>query len=479
MKAKRAVVITTLLGLVLTTSFLFAQAPNLLNYQGKLNPSPGAGTVNLSMTFSIYTAAPGGTASWTETRNVPVTNGVFSELLGSVTPFPSDLFTGAGDRYLGIKVGSDPEMTPRFRLASVVFAIRASQADGVADNAITGRKIANSEVVRSVNNLKDNVTLNAGANITITPSGNNLTIAATGGGGGDITAVNASTGLTGGGASGDVTVALNTVFTDGQYVNENQVNSISNVMIQTGAVTGSKIATSTVTSTNIADNAIGSAELQDAVAFGSASVNGFVQTYSQAAGRIVTTMSSNTNNGGFLGLRNSADRETIRMTGIGSGINEAGILEVYNSGGTRTAGINGSNGQVFGASKSFIVADPQRSDRMIQYTCPEGPEAAIYVRGKVSLVGGRAFIDFPDHFSAMAVASSITVTLTPRSADSKGLAAIDVSEQGIQVAELNGGTGNYVFDYFAYAVRKGYENYQVYINAPDMQGANVVAPQKQ
>ena len=48
----------------------------------------------------------------------------------------------------------------------------------------------------------------AGDNVTITPSGQTLRIDATGGGGGDITAVNAGSGLTGGGGSGDVTLTV-------------------------------------------------------------------------------------------------------------------------------------------------------------------------------------------------------------------------------------------------------------------------------
>jgi hypothetical protein len=48
----------------------------------------------------------------------------------------------------------------------------------LANGAVTAPKIANGTVVRSLNGLFDNLTLAAGANITITPSGNTLTIAA-------------------------------------------------------------------------------------------------------------------------------------------------------------------------------------------------------------------------------------------------------------------------------------------------------------
>jgi hypothetical protein len=66
----------------------------------------------------------------------------------------------------------------------------------IADSAVTGAKIATGEVVKSLNGLKDNVTLAPGANISITPSGNSLTIASTGGlnGGGSANTVPVWTG---------------------------------------------------------------------------------------------------------------------------------------------------------------------------------------------------------------------------------------------------------------------------------------------
>ena len=49
----------------------------------------------------------------------------------------------------------------------------------ITDGTITATDIANTQIVKSLNTLKDNVTLIAGSNITITPGGNNLTIAST------------------------------------------------------------------------------------------------------------------------------------------------------------------------------------------------------------------------------------------------------------------------------------------------------------
>jgi hypothetical protein len=102
--------------------------PALINYQGYLTDDSG-NPINdtLSMTFSIYDAASDGTQLWTETQSVTVTNGLFNVLLGSVNPIePGDL---TGVSYLGITVGSDPEMTPRQQLVSVAYALRADTAN--------------------------------------------------------------------------------------------------------------------------------------------------------------------------------------------------------------------------------------------------------------------------------------------------------------------------------------------------------------
>ena len=117
---------------LIITAFSSANAavPQLINYQGVLADSTGAGldtTVNI--TFSIYENAVGLTAIWVEAHaGVIVTGGLFSVLLGSVTPLDVSIF-GAPIRYLGITVGADPEMSPRTQLVSVPYAFNSKHAD--------------------------------------------------------------------------------------------------------------------------------------------------------------------------------------------------------------------------------------------------------------------------------------------------------------------------------------------------------------
>jgi len=138
----------------------------------------------------------------------------------------------------------------------------------LADGAVTGAKVASGQVVKGLNGLRDEVTLAAGANVTITPSGSSLTIAATGGGagsgvtnvngitgavtlagsggttvstagstvtissptgGGGITGVTAGTGLGGGGTSGNVTIGI-------------AAGGVGTTQLADGAVTDAKIA---------------------------------------------------------------------------------------------------------------------------------------------------------------------------------------------------------------------------------------------
>jgi hypothetical protein len=81
---------------------------------------------------------------WDETHNdVLVDNGLFNVILGSLESIPSSVFEGE-ERYLGIKVGADPELTPRIMLTSVGYAYMAETAVTDGDWTISGNNLHSS-----------------------------------------------------------------------------------------------------------------------------------------------------------------------------------------------------------------------------------------------------------------------------------------------------------------------------------------------
>jgi microcystin-dependent protein len=171
---------------LLITSVCFAGPPQLINYQGKLtdtggNPSPDG---YYNAVFSIYDVPTGGTALWTETWDgsngpVAVSGGTFNVLLGSHTTIPAAFFTDHPAAYLGVKVGTDSEMTPRQRIASVGYSL--TSAYGVPKGLIAMWSGA-------TNNIPDGWAICDGTNGTpnlkdrfIVGAGNSYAVAATGG----------------------------------------------------------------------------------------------------------------------------------------------------------------------------------------------------------------------------------------------------------------------------------------------------------
>ena len=119
-----------------------SSVPTMINYQGQLLDSGGDPVPNgtYSMTFKLYNVPSGGTAFWVETHpSVQVNDGLFNVLLGEYVsllpegePYPID------PTYLGVTVGSDPEMTPRQQMVSVPYAFQA-KTDNDWDGAGTGK----------------------------------------------------------------------------------------------------------------------------------------------------------------------------------------------------------------------------------------------------------------------------------------------------------------------------------------------------
>ncbi len=254
MKVKLVGIIALMLACFLASAH--AAVPSTISYQGYLTDSSGvAANGNYSVTFKLYDA--GATELWSETVSVTVANGVFETTLGATVALPDPLLNGST---LGLSFDAGPEMTPRQNLNSTPFAIHAKTtekdtlnslscttdqsvkwsgtvwecsdvaADGVQSIStgagltssgttdvelsldpagLSGSQIANGQVVRGIsisgNVLTDTVSLQEGSGVDFSVAGNVVAINSTLSG---PTSVSATSGLTGGGSSGDIAIGI-------------------------------------------------------------------------------------------------------------------------------------------------------------------------------------------------------------------------------------------------------------------------------
>ncbi|HEX2897187.1 MAG TPA: hypothetical protein VHP63_03965, partial [candidate division Zixibacteria bacterium] len=113
-----------------------AAVPQLITYQGLLADSAGNPANGLYLIqFRIYDDPTAGSILWDNGfRTILVTDGLFAYSLGDSVSFPTDLFDGSS-RWLGIRVGVDPELTPRKQLVSSPYSMHASKADAVSNDS--------------------------------------------------------------------------------------------------------------------------------------------------------------------------------------------------------------------------------------------------------------------------------------------------------------------------------------------------------
>ena len=105
-----------------------ADVPEIVHYEGYLTNKQGVALSdgNYALTFKMYDTATGGTALWSEAwPTMPVKDGRFRVLLGSKAPLTAAFFQQHPTTYLGITVGTETELLPRQRIASVPYALSA------------------------------------------------------------------------------------------------------------------------------------------------------------------------------------------------------------------------------------------------------------------------------------------------------------------------------------------------------------------
>ena len=178
------------LGAVLALAAVNAPADPLgtaFTYQGQLMAGTSAANGVYDLRFAIYDTAGGLNlvAGPLTISSVAVSNGLFTTTLD----FGAGVFTGTA-RWLDIGVrtngaGAFTPLSPRQPLTAGAYALYAPNAasasvagtvaanavdtTGLQNGAVTAGKIAAGTVVKSLNALKDDVTLAPGANVKVSP----------------------------------------------------------------------------------------------------------------------------------------------------------------------------------------------------------------------------------------------------------------------------------------------------------------------
>ncbi|OAI43758.1 hypothetical protein AYO38_02480 [bacterium SCGC AG-212-C10] len=191
-------------------------------YQGKLNLSGGPATGQFDFVFALFDQASGGLPSGTPStitkEDIVVTGGLFATELD----FGASAFTGS-ERYLEVRVrpgastGQYETLTPRQELTPAPYALYSSAA-GTAATATTASAAPWTGITGIPAGFADGIDADALAalgscqlNQVVKWNGGSFACASDeigASGTGDITAVIAGTGLTGGAPSGDATLGV-------------------------------------------------------------------------------------------------------------------------------------------------------------------------------------------------------------------------------------------------------------------------------
>ena len=233
----------------------FAQGvPQAMSYQGYVTDLTGTPVAdgNYDFTFTIYTSEVAGAAIWSETHpSVQVSKGLFTAMLGRGNP-PMP-FTIAFDQqyYLGIRIGTDPELAPRVRLGTTAYSFRAKMADNIPAGLITDAHVSPTAAI-AASKLQSSILTEgeivAGSGVTISNAGGTLTIAASPG------AVTLAGDVAGPAASNAI---ANNAVTSAKIADL----AVGTAKIANDAVTAAKIAPDVVSSINNVKNDGGNIDL--------------------------------------------------------------------------------------------------------------------------------------------------------------------------------------------------------------------------
>jgi hypothetical protein len=119
--------------------------------------------------------------------------------------------------------------------------------------------------------------------------------------------------------------------------------------------------------------------------------------------------------------------------------------------------VNPSTGTLYAVSKSFRIPHPTKDGKMLVYGVLEGPENAVYIRGKLSK--GNV-IELPEYWSALVDMDTMTVSLTSIGKD-RSLYVKSVDETKIVIGSSNIFSTSCECYYMIFAERKDIAKLQV------------------
>jgi len=137
---------------------------------------------------------------------------------------------------------------------------------------------------------------------------------------------------------------------------------------------------------------------------------------------------------------------TMNLTGLGNVAAKVKEVEVI--------------AKIGAGKKSFDIPHPSKDGHRLRYTCIEGPESEVYIRGKLS---GTNIIQLPDVWKDLVDPDSIGVTLTPMGSYQELF--VESINWGSKINVKNASSGPINCTYVVYGTRKDTQR-----NIPEYKG---------
>ena len=123
-----------------------AQAPQLINYQGRLLNGTNLVNGSVGLSLRLFDASVAGTKLYEDSNAVAVVDGLYSTLIGDNTT-SGNLQSALATTNVWLEVvANGVALVPRERIASVAYALYAQHSGGLANGSITSAMLADGAV---------------------------------------------------------------------------------------------------------------------------------------------------------------------------------------------------------------------------------------------------------------------------------------------------------------------------------------------